>query len=119
MSQFPTYTGIILSGYKESFPDPSVRRTEMERGPAFQEVMNRRVYKNISFTILFETKEDVALFEQWYLYDIKRAAFFDFRHPRTGETIRARFPGGKIGDYVPVRSGFGVSTMTAEVEYMP
>ena len=107
-----------MSGYKESIPDPSVMRTEMERGPAFQVVINSRIYKTISVTILFETKKDVADFEDWYLHDIKRAAFFAFKHPRTGEVVQARFPGGKIGDYVPVTSGFGVSTMTAELEYM-
>lgn len=118
MSSFPNYAGIILSGYKEGYPDPSVRRTEMERGPAFQEVMNTRVYKTISVTVLFETKQDVELFDQWYLYDIKRAAFFAFKHPRTGRIVQARFPSGKIGDMTPVTSGFGVSTLTADVEYM-
>lgn len=119
MSNFPQYVDIIFDGYKESVPNPSVRRTEMERGPAFQEVQNRRVYQNITFTILFTSKQDIDAFDDWYANDIKRAAFFTMRHPRRGVSIQARFPEGKIGDLNPVRSGFGLATRTLEVEYMP
>lgn len=118
MSEFPTYAGIILDGYKESIPEPSVRRTEMERGPAFQEVINRRVYQNIDITVLFETKAAIQLFDNWYLNDIKRAAFFSFRHPRTRQVVQARLPGGKIGDLIPAKGGFGISTRNMTLEYM-
>lgn len=119
MSVFPNYVEVIFEGYKESIPEPSVMRTEMERGPAFQEVRNKRVYRNITFTILFNRKQDIDAFDNWYNYDIKRAAFFTMKHPRRGVPIQARFPGGKLGDLIPVRSGFGLATRTLEVEYMP
>lgn len=119
MSNFPDFAGIILEGYKESIPDPSVKRTDMERGPAIQQVMNKRVYQNISLTIMFEAKSDIELFYEWYFNDIRRAGFFALKHPRTGRTIQARFPSGKIGELLPVKSGFGISTITADVEYMP
>lgn len=118
MSNFPNYVDVIFESYKESVPNPSVKRTEMERGPAFQEVQNRRVYRNLTFTILFNRKEDIDLFDDWYEYEIKRAAFFTMKHPRRGVSIQARFPEGKLGDLVPVRSGFGLATRTLEVEYM-
>ena len=76
------------------------------------------VYQNIDITVLFETKAAIQQFDNWYLNDIKRVAFFSFRHPRTRQIIQARLPGGKIGELIPAKGGFGISTRTLTLEYM-
>lgn len=103
MAALPSYVCIEIAGFGESF-EPSVLRTEMERGPVKQRVLNTRVMQELSCNLLFSSPEDVADFEDWYFGTIKRIGFFTFVHPRTGATHSGRFKGGDIGTLVPVNN---------------
>lgn len=96
MSQLPAYVHVLLDGFGET-PDPSVERTEMERGMAKQRIINTDVVVAVAATFLFDTLADHAAFMTWYRTDIVRVAFFGMAHPLTGEALQARFVGGDIG----------------------
>lgn len=96
MAALPSYVVVRMSGYSEQF-DPSVERTEMERGMPKQRVLNSRVIVSLQVSLLMETTEQAEDFLDWYHDVIGRIGFFNMRHPRTGQTISARFPGGQIG----------------------
>lgn len=117
MSTWPSDAKIVMGGYTEE-PMPDIRRTEMERGPARQELINTHVTNEISFTVQFETRQAAVNFESWY-YDVLRVIdYFDFRHPRTRQYVRARFKEGKIGQLTPVKAGFGITQRQVTVEYL-
>lgn len=92
----PSYVVVRMAGYAEDL-DPSVERTEMERGPPKQRRLNSQVMHRLSVSFLFRTSADAESFLGWYEDDIERIGFFNMTHPRTGATISARFPGGEIG----------------------
>jgi len=116
MPKLPEYARLLM-GYSEGF-DPSVQRTEMERGPAKQSIINTHVMEQPKATLVFNTAADAEAFETWYFDVIKRVGWFDFRHPRTGATIQARFMGGDIGELVPVGPGFRPCQRAVTLEYM-
>lgn len=117
MAVWPAYAKFILDGAEESF-DPSVLTTEMERGVPKQRILNSQVMVTIQGTVLFTSASDIAAFESWYFDTIKRIGWFDFRHPRTGATVQARFQKGDIGPLTPAASAFIVATRTLSVEYL-
>ena len=117
MATFPDYVCVLFDGYSESF-DPSVLRTEMERGPPKQRVENSQVLMKVSATLAFQSDADVESFYLWYKNDIKRILPFEMTHPRTGETITARFEGGNIGTLVPLATQFRVATRNVVIEYL-
>lgn len=96
MASLPPYVTVRMSGHEEDIA-PSVQRTEMERGPAKQVLLNSQVTMNPKFTLLFKTTADHEMFIDWYLNTIQCVDYFNMIHPRTGELIKARFPEGKIG----------------------
>ena len=116
MATLPTYARLLMD-YAEGF-DPSVQRTEMERGPAKQAIVNTHVMKQPKATLVFNTASDAEAFEAWYFDVIKRVGWFDFRHPRTGATIQARFMGGDIGELTPIGPRFSPCQRTVTLEYM-
>lgn len=118
MSVLPSYARFDLENFTEGVPDPSVRRTEMERGPARQEIINSDVWVVLKGNIKFFNSEDATSFFNWYMDDIKRVRFFEMRHPRTGMMIQARFIGGKIGELAPITGRFGMSQRSVELEYL-
>lgn len=117
MSAWPSSAKIVLSGFGE-MPMPEVRRTEMERGPARQELINSRIKQELSFTVQFESKAAADEFLTWYYDVLKIIDYFDFRHPRTRQYVRARFKGGEIGTLTPVTGAFGLTQRTVTVEYI-
>lgn len=117
MASFPSYVEILFDGYSETF-DPSVERTEMERGMPKQRRINSRVLMKLSCSLLFRSKADIALFETWYFGTIKRVGFFTMTHPRTGATINARFEGGDIGTMIPLLTQFRVARRDVVIEYL-
>lgn len=117
MAQWPAYAKIALGGFGEEF-DPSIRRTEMERGMPKQAIQNTHVVQELTFTVIFETNKAANDFEDWYFNDLRRIGFFDLRNPRTRQTVSARFKEAKIGTLTPVTGGFGVSQRTVTVEYL-
>ena len=117
MAEFPDYVCVSFDNYSESF-DPSVERTEMERGPAKQRRINSRVEASINATLTFMSKADAASFESWYFDTIQRIGYFDIEHPRTGQTISARFRGGDIGELTTLTPDFEVTQRQVVLEYM-
>ena len=117
MATFPDYVCISAHGYSEEF-DPSVLVTEMERGGSKMRVQNSQVEQSITATLIFNSPLDVSAFESWYFTDVKRIGYFTMQHPRTGQTINARFRGGSIGTLVPLAPGFGVAQREVVIEYL-
>lgn len=117
MADFPNYLRFELSDYGES-EDPSVMRTEMERGAPKQRIINSRVMATLKGTVTFLSKEDIASFDEWYFNTIKRVGYFNMRHPRTREMLSCRFIGGKRGELIVAKAGFGIATRQLEVEYL-
>lgn len=117
MSQWPTFAKVVTEGFGEK-PNPSVKRTEMERGVPKQAVINKKVMVELNITVQFESGADVAMFENWYYNDIKRVSFFSFRHPRTKQVLQCRIKSGDIGEIKPVISGFEVCRTNMTLEYL-
>lgn len=116
MAALPSYVKIILDNYGEDF-DPSVLRTEMERGPAKQRLLNTNVTMEVSARLQFGSKADAAAFDSWYFDTIQRIGYFTFRHPRLKTTITGRFKGGKLGPLQPVMAGFDMTQRDVTLEY--
>ena len=117
MATLPSYVCIQFPNWSEGF-DPSVMRTEMERGPAKQAIINTHVAKQPKAVFLFRTAADAIAFETWYFDTIGRIGWFDMTHPLTGATITARFMGGDIGELVPLSPNFAQSQRNVTLEFM-
>lgn len=118
MSSLPSYAKILFDGYGETF-DPAVLRTEMERGVPIERTLNSDVIEEAAVSLYFATKADHAAFETWYFTTIKRIGYFDWRHPRLGVVVQARFKGGNIGQLSPITGAFrGIVRTGAILEYM-
>lgn len=117
MPQFPSYAEILFAGYGESF-DPSVQRTEMERGVPKQRLLNTEVLVKVQASILFRSAVDVEAFEDWYFQEIKRIGWFEMKHPRTDRPIQVRFENGSIGTLVPLNTLFRVARRDLVLEYL-
>lgn len=59
MAKPPEYVSILLDGFGERF-DQSVKRTEMERGPVKQEVLNSQVMMETEATLFFRGRADTV-----------------------------------------------------------
>lgn len=117
MADFPTYAQILADGFAESF-DPSVERTDMERGVPKQRLINSQVLVKLNATLFFRSSADVAAFESWYFDTIKRIGWFQMKHPRTGAAITARFEGGSIGSLSSLAPMFFIASRNVVMEYM-
>lgn len=87
MAIWPVQFCPLINSFQESPPDGIVR-TSMDIGPA---KIRRRTTANIrpiSFK-LFLKKDDVAVMDSFYL--TYAADEFDFTHPRTKNSVKARF----------------------------
>lgn len=94
MADFPFGTSKILrDGYSESPPERTIR-TNMDVGPA---KVRRRTFAatyNIAFTMFLTTAEWGMLYDFYLAND---ALVFNFVHPRTGQTVKARFADVPVG----------------------
>lgn len=117
METFPSYAEVRFADYGEEF-DPSVERTEMERGVPRQRLLNTHVIQTIEASVQFRSAQAVADFEAWYFDNLKRIGWFNMEHPRTGQIIRARFQGGKIGKLQPLNTQFRFAKRDLVLEYM-
>lgn len=117
MAAFPSEICVLIGGYGEEF-DPSVERTEMERGVPKQRVTNSQVMAKLHCALLFDTSADVDAFESWYFDTINRIGWFTVRHPRTGATITARFEGGALGALAPVNNNLKRWRRDVTLEYL-
>ena len=117
MATLPDYVRVITEGYGEGF-DPSIRRTEMERGVPKQSIVNSNVLMKLNVTFLFTSAEDLLDFDDWYFDTIQRIGWFDMRHPRTRQIITARFENGSIGVLTTQGPAFAVATRNLTLEYL-
>ncbi|MBH1477313.1 MULTISPECIES: hypothetical protein [Bacillati] len=117
METLPVVARITFDGQKRSF-DPSIERTEMERGVPRQRLLNSQVLVKQSMNFYFASIADVTAFETWYFDVIKRIGWFEMVHPYTGLTVKARFENGALGDLVPDEKLPGDFRMDAVVEYL-
>lgn len=117
MAALPSYVVVRMSGYSEDI-EPSVERTEMERGPAKQMLLNSQVLVTLKLSFLFPTTARSEEFLDWYMDTIKRIGYFDMRHPRTGQTVSVRFPGGNIGTLRSLSGTDYLWQRDLSVEYM-
>ena len=86
MASLPSYVTVLFDGYGEQF-DPSVQRTDMDKGKPKQRVLNTHVMQEVEARLLFKSEADAAAFEAWYFDTIKRVGEFTFTHPRTGAAM--------------------------------
>lgn len=117
MAALPSYVTLLFDGFAEEF-DPSVLRTEMERGVPKQRVINTHVMQEVSARLLFKSAADAASFESWYFDTIKRVGYFDFTHPRTGATLSGCFKEGRLGPLVPLIPDFSWTARDVTLEYL-
>jgi len=117
MANLPTYVEIRQSTWSESF-DPSVQRTEMERGVPKQSVLNTGVLMKMKCSLIFRTTADDVAFLDWYFDVIRRVGFFTMTHPRTGQSINARFEGGNVGEVRSIAGTDGLWQRDVTIEYM-
>ena len=119
MAQLPAGTKLLTQGFKEKY-DPSVLRTDMERGVAKERVLNTKMVATMTATLFFDNPAAIAEFELWYETEIKRIGWFDVRHPRTKVIVSARFPGGDIKEIEPLPGGWinGAVRTGVELEYL-
>ncbi|WP_115513043.1 MULTISPECIES: hypothetical protein [Xanthomonas] len=117
MAEFPAYVGIMANDFGEE-PQASVSRTEMERGLPKQRLLNTRDMVELSCTLLFRSKADMAAFDAWYFDEIKKIGEFAMQHPRTGAQITARIKGGAIGRLQPRNPMFTSATRQTVIEYL-
>ena len=117
MADFPSYARFDLGGFTEG-EDPSVLRTETERGVPKERLINTNVMATLKGNVVFLAKEDIAAFDDWYFDTIKRIGWFNMRHPRTREMLNVRLVGGKRGELQPIKAGFGIAQRAIEVEYL-
>lgn len=117
METLPTVARVTFEGQKRSF-DPSVERTEMERGVPRQRVLNSQVLVKQAMVFYFASIEDVTTFDDWYFDAIKRIGWFEMVNPYSGKIIKARFENGALGDLAPDEKLPGDFRMDAVVEYL-
>lgn len=117
MAALPGYVGVLYDSIRDR-PNPSVERTEMERGVAKQRRTNTGTLISLPLTFDFATMDDAEAFLDWYFDVIRIVDFFDMTHPRTGATIRARFVGGDVGELRPAEGIDRPWQRDVQVEYL-
>ncbi|WP_126969067.1 hypothetical protein [Xanthomonas sp. BRIP62411] len=116
MASLPVGVRLLATDLGEE-PDPSVQRTEMERGPAKQAIINTRVMVDLPVTMVFLTAESMTAFDDFYFDEIGRVGYFDMVHPRTRKQISARFKGGAVGRLQSANAEFTQGTRQAVLEF--
>jgi len=117
MAQLPEGVCIRLSDFSETF-DPSVQRTEMERGVPKQRLLNSQVLVKLSCTLMFRDAAQYEVFDAWYFDTIKRIGWFTAEHPRTKQSINCRFEGGSIGTLQVINHRTGRCARSVVLEYL-
>ncbi|MCC4588767.1 hypothetical protein LL962_16940 [Xanthomonas sp. NCPPB 1067] len=116
MASFPPNIRLLAGDLGEE-PEPSVQRTEMERGPAKQAIINTRVMVELPITMVFLTAESMVAFDDFYFDEIGRVGYFDMVHPRTRKLVSARFKGGAVGRLQAANAEFTQGTRQAVLEF--
>jgi hypothetical protein len=117
MASMPSVARVVFDGQARSF-EPSVLRTEMERGVPKQRLENSQVLVKQRMTLYFTGMEAAIAFEDWYFDEIGRIDWFTMTHPFTGQAITARFENGALGQLAPDEKEAGDYRMDVVVEYL-
>lgn len=117
MNQLPSTTTVMMDGFAES-SDPSVERTEMERGVPKQRIVNTRVMAKIKVALYFSTSAAADEFDSWYFDTLKRIGWFTFRNPRNGRELTVRFDGGSAGELTLIDDTDFDSKRSVTLEYL-
>lgn len=115
MATFPSYAIIRRDSFSED-PQPSVLRTEMERGAPQQSLVNSQDLVLLNVSIVFESLADAAAFKAWHKNTIGKVGHFDLVHPISGATVDAWFREGYIGKLQPF--GVGMYSRDCVIEYL-
>lgn len=97
MASLPSYVVIRMSNWSETIK-PNIESTEMERGPDKYRRLNSRATMRMKCSLLFGSTADDLAFLDWYFNVIKEVGYFAMTHPRTGQSIQARFLQADIGE---------------------
>lgn len=115
---FPTYVGVMRTGYGEAHGDIALR-TEMDRGVAKQRKTQSDVMVQVSMTLTFDTKAILADFEDWYYGEAQAGmAWFDWTDPRTGTVRQARVVANSLGASPAGVGDFSYTSRTVKIEYL-
>lgn len=117
MAEFPSYAKMLVDGNSLGI-EPSVERTEMERGVPKQRLKNTNVMMTLKVNIALFSKADANAFYNWYFTEINRIGWFTFKHPLTDQVTTGRFPGGALGETQSVGSGYALSVIPVSIEYL-
>lgn len=122
MATFPTWVKIVPRDGGES-PAPVVARSEMERGVPKQRRVAADALVTLGVTAVFSDAGQAEKFLDWF-YDNTTgaqagAAWFDFTHPRTGDTESGQIVNGDIGELRPLGTQAGSRYMRAfQIQYV-
>lgn len=118
MASFPNYVKYMPMDTGEKI-NAIVIRSEMEKSVPKQRRSQHSPMVEISINMYFDNKEQYQRFEDWFFDDVNAGvSFFDFKHPRTGLTVQARFIGGELGDLQRLGTQRGTFAMGAKLEYL-
>ncbi|RZZ81937.1 hypothetical protein [Pseudoxanthomonas winnipegensis] len=117
MEAFPAYAKVVFDSMRRSF-DPSILRTDMERGFPKQRLLNSQVLMKDALTLYFYDLADALAFEDWYFGPLARIGFFTMTHPVTGQSLTCRFENGSIGELAPGQAEIADFQRSVVVEYL-
>lgn len=118
---FPSWVNLAPRDGGES-NSPVVLRSEMERGVPKQRRFAADSLVTIGVTAVFKNGDEAEKFLTWF-YDPDGAnagaAWFDFVHPRTGQTESGQIVGGDIGELRPLGTQAGSRwARSFQIQYM-
>ena len=117
MASLPSYVDVRMSNWAESIK-PNAEVTEMERGPDKYRRLNSRAAIRMTCSLLFRSTADDLAFLDWYFDVIGEIGYFEMAHPRTGETISARFVQGDVGEVRSIAGTDHLWQRDVVLEYM-
>lgn len=117
MATLPSYVQVRMSNWSEQI-QPNVEVTEMERGPDKYRRINSRETMHMQCSFLFQTTADDEAFMDWVFDVLGVVGYFDMPHPRTGETVSARFVNGDIGEVRSIAGTDHLWQRDVVLEYM-
>lgn len=117
MATLPSYVEVRMSSWAEQ-AQPNVEVTEMERGPDKYRRINSRQTVHMPCSLLLRTTDDDLDFMAWHRDVLGEIGFFDMVHPRTGQTISARFVNGDIGEVRSIAGTDHLWQRDVVLEYM-
>lgn len=119
MATFPKWVKLVPRDGVER-PAPVIVRTEMERGVPKQRRIAADALVMLNVTAVFDNGDRAEDFLDWFYGEAQAGvAWFDFTHPRTGETLSGSIPGGEIGELRPLGTQAGSRyARSFQIQYM-